>query len=496
VNRQIRRLGVVLIAAYVVLFAQLNVVQVFRAEEYRDNPANTRQVQRDFSRPRGLIVSADDQVVAETVDVDGATAGTGGFDRARRYPLGALMAPVSGYFSFLYGATGVEDAYNDELVGSTLGQQLAGWRDLFVDRSPVGDVRLSVDAGLQAVAAEALGDREGSVVVLDPRTGEVLTLWSSPSFDPNQLAATDLAASQQAWDALVDAPGNPLLAKAYQERYFPGSTFKTVTAGSGIRVGRVSATEPVYPVEAAWVPPLTEVPITNFGGSSCGGDLRQILVVSCNTAFARMGVETVGPDDMVAGAEAFGFNSAVDIDLPGPASSFFPTDFTRDLPRLAQASIGQNDVLATPLQMALVAAAVGNGGDMMAPRVVREVTDSSGGVVRRNEPVVWRTPLSPAENQVLRDAMVGVVADGTASVLATPGVEVGGKTGTAQLGADPPRQHTWIIAFAGPPGEAELALAVVVLNQEGFDATGTSVAGPIARRVLDAALALPPRPGR
>jgi len=496
VNRQIRRLGVVLIAAYLVLFAQLNLVQVLRADGYRDNPANTRQIQRDFSRPRGLIVSADDQIVAETVPLAPGEPGSESFDRARRYPLGALMAPVTGYFSFLFGATGVEDAYNEELVGSTFGQQLAGWRDLLVDRSPVGDVRLSVDAGLQQVAADALGDREGSVVVLDPRTGEVLALWSNPSFDPNLLSSTDLPRTQLAWDDLVDAPGNPLLSKAYQERYFPGSTFKTVTAGAGIRVGVVSATEPVYPVEAAWVPPLTEVPITNFGGSSCGGDLGQILAVSCNTAFARMGVETIGPDDMVSGAEAFGFNSAVDIDLPGAAASFFPTDFTRDLPKLAQSSIGQNDVLATPLQMAMVAGAVGNGGDMLAPRVVREVTDERGGVVRRDDPQVWRTPLSPAENQVLRDAMVGVVRSGTASILATPGVEVGGKSGTAQLGVDPPRQHTWMIAFAGPPGAAELAIAVVVLNQEGFAATGTSVAGPVARQVLDAALALPPRPGR
>lgn len=495
-TRQIRRLGIVLIAAYLVLFAQLNVIQVFRAGEYRDNPANTREIQRDFTRQRGLIVSADDQVVAETVDLAAGEPGAGTFERVRRYPLGALMAPVTGYFSFLFGATGVEDSYNDELVGSTIGQQLAGWRDLFVDRSPVGDVRLSVDAGLQQVAADALGDREGSVVVVDPRTGDVLALWSYPAFDPNLLSTTDLSASQQAWDALVGAPGNPLLAKAYQERYFPGSTFKTVTAGAGIRVGKVRATEPVYPVEAAWLPPLTEVPITNFGGGACGGNLAQILAVSCNTAFGRMGVETVGPDDMVAGAEAFGFNSAVDIDLPAPAASFFPTEFTRDLPRLAQASIGQNDVLATPLQMALVAGAIGNGGSMVAPRVVREVTNASGGVVRTNEPEVWRTPLAPAENQVLREALVGVVTNGTASILSTPGVEVGGKTGTAQLGVDPPRQHTWIVAFAGPPGVAEVALAVVVLNQEGGDATGSSVAGPVARRVLDAALALPARPGR
>ena len=491
-SRRIRRLGVALIAAYVVLFAQLNVVQVFRAEEYLANPANTRQVQRDFSRPRGLIVSADDQIVAESVDLGSDAT----FARERRYPLGALMAPVTGYFSFLYGASGVEDAYNDELAGTTVGQQLSGWRDLFVDRSPVGDVQLSVDAGLQQVAAEALGDRAGSVVVVDPRTGEVLALWSSPTYDPNLLSSTDLASTTASRNDLLEAPGNPLLTKAYQERYFPGSTFKLVTAASGLRTGTVTDTTPVYPVEAAWVPPLTERPITNFGGTSCGGNLVEILRVSCNTAFSRMGVETVGPDGMVEGAEAFGFNSTVPIDLPGAAESFFPTDYTQDLPRLAQVSIGQNDVLATPLQMAMVAAAIGNGGVMMQPTVVREITDRSGGVVRRTEPSEWRTPLNPTENQTLRDAMLEVVRSGTATVLATPGVEVGGKTGTAQLGTEPPRQHTWIVAFAGPPGAAEVALAVVVLDQQGGDATGASIAGPVARTVLDAALALPPRPGR
>jgi penicillin-binding protein A len=496
VNRQIRRLGVVLIAAYVVLFAQMNLVQVFRADDYLDNPANTRQVQRAYNRDRGFIVSADDQLVAETVVLTADEAPDDRFTRERRYPLGDLMAPVTGYFSFEYGATGVENTYNDELEGSTFGQQVSGWRDAFVDRSPVGDVRLSVDAGLQQVAADALGDRQGSVVVVDPRTGEVLALWSTPSYDPNTLSTTNLEAARLARTALLADPGNPLLNNSYQENYFPGSTFKVVTAAAGLRQGSVTATAPVYPVEREWVPPQTTRPITNFDGAACGGALVEILRVSCNTAFSRMGVETVGPDDMISAAEAFGFNDAVPIDLPAPAESLFPTEFTEDLPRLAQASIGQNDVLATPLQMAMVAGAIGNGGTMMAPTVVREVTDRSGRVVQRTQPRVWRTPLQPAANQVLRDAMVTVVERGTASTLATSGVQVGGKTGTAQLGTEPPRQHTWIIAFAGPPGEAHVALSVVVLNQTGGGATGSSVAGPVARSVLDAALALPPRPGR
>jgi penicillin-binding protein A len=495
VNRQVRRLGAALIAVYLVLFVQLNLVQVFRADEYLDNPANTRRVQREFNRERGLIVTADDEVAAETVPAGEEVAARSTFTRQRRYPLGPLLAPVTGYISYDHGATGVEAAYDDELLGTTLGQQLAGWRDLFVEQSNLGDVRLSVHASLQRVAAEALGGRAGSVVVLDPRTGEVLALWSAPTIDPNLLADPDLAASAAAWTNYVAAPGNPLLSHAYQERYFPGSTFKVVTVASGLRTGTVTPEAPVYPVESAWTPPLTEVPITNFGGASCGGTMVLLLRVSCNTGIARMAVETVGASGMVDAAEAFGFNDRIPFDLPGSVESRFPTDFERDAPRLAQVAIGQNDVVATPLQMALISAAIGNGGRMMSPTTVDRVTDRAGRTVRTTEAKLWRTPLDASQAATLRAAMVDVATRGTATILATPGVEVGAKTGTAQL--DGQRQHTWITAFAGPAGQpAELALAVVVLDQTGADATGSSVAGPIARRVLDAALALPARSGR
>jgi penicillin-binding protein A len=430
------------------------------------------------------------------VPVPAELADTTNFTRQRRYPLGPLMAPVTGYISFDHGATGVEAAYDDELLGTTVGQQLAGWRDLFVERSPVGDVRLSVHASLQRVAAESLGDRAGAVVVLDPRTGELLALWSTPTVDPNLLADPDLTVGAAAWAQYVADPGNPLLSHAYQERYFPGSTFKVVTVASGLRTGTVTREAPAYPVVSAWTPPLTDIPVTNFGGTSCGGAMVQLLRVSCNTGIAQMAVETIGAEGMVDGAESFGFNDRVPIDLPGATESVFPTDFERNAPRLAQVAIGQNDVVATPLQVALVSAAVGNGGRMMQPTVVDRVTDRAGRTVRTIEPRLWRTPLDATQSATLRAAMIDVATRGTASILATSGVEVGAKTGTAQLG-DSGRQHTWITAFAGTPGQpADIALAVVVLNQTGSDATGSAIAGPIARRVLDAALALPTRSGR
>jgi peptidoglycan glycosyltransferase len=489
VNRAIRRLGIALLACYLALFVQLNVVQVLRADELNAHPENTRRIQREFNEPRGDIVTADGVLVATSEDVDDGS----GFDRRRTYPEGELFGHSTGYFSFLYGATGLERAYNDELAGNTLTQQLRGLTSLFVEREEVGNLRLSLRADLQRLARDQLGGRQGSVVALDPRTGELLAFWSYPSFDPNAISGLDFTAAEASFDLLDAAPGKPLLAHHYQERYFPGSTFKVVTAGNGLAADVVTADSPVYPRESSWTPPQTTQPLSNFGGSVCGGDLVEILMVSCNTAFARMGVETIGPDGMVSGSEAWGFNDAPDIDLPDPARSVFPTDFTEDLPKLAQASIGQNDVAATPLQMAMVAAAVANGGEMMAPRAVAEVVDSDGEVIDAVDPRVWRTPLDADDAAVLRDAMVQVVSgpQGTARVLAVPGMEVGGKTGTAQLGTEPPTSHTWMIGFAGPPGDPQVAVAVVVLDQPGAsEFTGGQVAGPIAKAMIDAVLAI------
>jgi peptidoglycan glycosyltransferase len=488
VNRQIRRLGIGLLACYLALFAMVNWVQVLQADEYNENSLNTAQIRADFNRPRGTITTADGVLLAQSIDNPDPDSE---FERIRVYPEGDLFGQVTGFFSFKYGATGIEKSYTDELSGQTFEQQIRGLSDLFVQSPTVGNVTLTVRDDLQRVARDELGEREGSVVALDPRTGAVLAFWSYPSYDPNLLSTVDLEAADEAWGLLNLAPGQPLRPHMYQDRYFPGSTFKVVTGGTGVATGKVTPESPSYPVVRSYTPPLTTTPIFNFGGSACGGRLFRILAVSCNTAFAQMGTETIGPDDMVRGAESFGFNAAPPIDLPAPARSVFPTDFTRDLPKLAQSSIGQNDVQATPLQMALTAAGVANAGTIMAPHLMAEVRDADQTVVDTYEPGSWRQPLDPDGAATMREAMVGVVEDGTAQNLAIPGLEVGAKTGTAQLGTEPPRSHTWIIAFAGPPGATpEIAVAVVVLNQPGAsEFTGGAVAAPIARAVIDARFA-------
>lgn len=486
-NRQIRLLGVGLLVCYVVLFAMLNWIQVIKADDYNNDPLNTAKVRQQFNRPRGTITSADGALLAISVDNPDPDSQ---FERIRQYPEGDLFAQVTGRFSFWYGSTGVELTYGDELAGQTFGQQARSFADLFVDDANVGNVTVSVRKDLQQVARDALGPQEGSVVALDVKTGELLAFWSFPSYDPNLLATLDREAAEVSWALLNLAEGNPLLAHQYQDRYFPGSTFKVVTGSTGLQTGKVTPDSPQYPVERSYTPPQTTNPIFNFAGTACGGALFNILRVSCNTAFARMGVETLGPADMIQGAESFGFNEAPPIDLPGPAASLFPTDFTRDLPKLAQSAIGQNDVQASPLHMALVAAAVGNQGRMMRPHVMTEIRDTNQNVVDRFEPEVWKEPLSPENAEIMRQAMIGVVEGGTARNVRIPGFEVGAKTGTAQLGTEPPLSHLWMIAFGGPPGDPQVAVAAVVLNQPGQseEATGGQRAGPIVRRVLETAL--------
>ncbi len=499
-NRQIKVLAVVIMACYVAAFVKLNQVQVLQASNYNDRPENTRAQLRDFNRPRGDIVTAD-----------GVPLATSETQRAelryqRVYPQGDLFAHITGYYSFRLGSTGVERTYNSELTGRAASLQPLNPERFFSDSSSEGDVVLSVRSDVQRTARDALGDLTGSVVVLDPRNGSILAMYSNPTYDPNVISQNTGETAVAAKTLLDASPAKPLLARTYQERFFPGSTFKVVTATAGLTSGAVTETEPDYPVTDSYTPPLTNRPIFNFDRSNCGGTLFPILEKSCNSSFAQMSAEQLGPDPMIAAAEAAGFNDVPPIDLTRPVSSVYPTDFgdvvnrpdgrapvVDDSPALAQSAIGQNDVAATPLQMALVAAGVANEGRIMVPHVMSEVQARDGDTVARFDERPWRDSMSTEVAEVMRRAMISVVQSGTASGLRLPGFDVGAKTGTAQLGTQPPRSHAWMIAFAGPEGqEPTVAVAVMVQGVEGDDAlTGGRVAGPIAKAVLQTALAPP-----
>jgi len=483
-NRQIRRLGVAMVVLFGALFVQLNVIQVLRADEYEDKPDNTRAVLRDYLRPRGQIVSADGTVLARSVEVEGEQ------ELRREYPEHDLFAHVTGYFSLRYNKDGVERTYNDELAGRGGADSVENYVDLLLEDDHTRDVHLTVDRSVQQAARDALGQKKGAVVALDPRDGSIIAMWSFPSFDPEAISQLDDAASERGWGLLNADPANPLLPRAYRESYFPGSTFKVVTATAGLGSGSVTPEQPVYPQSRDYVAPQTNRPIRNFGGGTCGGALFDILRVSCNTAFAQMGVD-IGAERLVGTARDFGFGDRAPLDLPAVARSAIddPSFFEQNVPLLAQTAIGQQ-VRATPLQMALVAAGIANGGEVMRPHVLRDVRDRDGEVVRRFTPSAWTRAASAENAALVRDAMVGVVENGTARALQVPGVPTAGKTGTAQLGNG--TSHAWIIGFA-PADAPRVAIAVIVEAQPGAsEQTGGRVAAPIARAVLEAALAVVP----
>jgi peptidoglycan glycosyltransferase len=487
VNRQIRKLGVVLMALFIVLFGFLNYWHVVDADTLNAHPANTRSVVRDFTRPRGAIQTADGVVLARSVEVDDD------FKRQRLYPEGELFAHITGFFSFTFGTDGVERTYNDLLAGRDQKLDIDELGDILLDKDRTANVTLTLTKQLQEVAWNELGERNGAVVALDPRDGAVLAMVSFPSYNPTLLAGHNQDDVQVAWDFLNAAENKPLLPRSYRERYFPGSTFKVVTASTALTNG-ATPTDPVYPTLSALpLPGTANQTLSNFGGVRCGGNIANALRVSCNTVFAQIGLDLGGPK-MATGTEAFGFNQRPPLDLPTVATSFFPDGELLDEnpPALAKSAIGQQDVSASPLQMALVASAIANGGLAMTPHVFNEARDGDGNLVERYKPRPWVQAVTPQVAADMRDMMIDVVARGTGRRGAIPDVQVAGKTGTAQTGRD--TSHAWFIAFA--PAEAPtIAVAVILENQSNVnEVTGGVDAAPVARAVMEAALAQPRTP--
>ncbi|MEZ7960880.1 MAG: penicillin-binding transpeptidase domain-containing protein [Ilumatobacter sp.] len=487
-NQKIRQLAAGLMVCYVVLFVALNYWQVGQKEELDAKFDNTRQVLREFNRPRGEIISADGVVVARSLpDTTNES-----LDFVRDYPTGDLMSNVTGYFTKDFGSTQVERQYGDVLVGSTVAQQVRGLGNLLdgnVDNA--GSVQLTLRHDAQLAAKFALGAREGSVTVTDPNTGAVIAMYSNPTYDPNDFVGVPFEEARDAITELQNADGNPLLANAYQERYMPGSTFKVITAGIGLESG-VLTRETNFPRERQYVPPQTNDPINNYNGSQCGGDMAEVFRRSCNIPFAKTAIE-LGVDRFVAGTKNWGIDEQLPIDLPRAATSTIGNveNLDKALPLLAIRGFGQSEVQMVPLHMAMVAGAVANGGQMMSPYVVDATFDQAGRELDRTSPSLWKTPISPATAALETEFMTGVVQSGTASCCMTldGGIQAAAKTGTAELGLDsnPDLSHAWIIAFA-PAENPRFAISVVLTNVQStqdVSATGGRLAGPIAKDMLD-----------
>lgn len=484
-NQRIRTVGLVLTLLFVVLAGQLTYLQLVEAEELSTHPGNVRNVLRTYAEPRGPILSADEQVLAHSVGTDTE------FRFRRLYPTHSLFGHITGMFSFTYGATGVESTYNDDLSGRSEDLRFRNIGDLLIGKDQAGSVVLTIDSRAQIAARDALAGRAGSVVALNPKTGEVLAMYSQPSFDPEPLSGHDQAAVRTSFEALSADPNNPMRARAWLERYPPGSTFKIVTATSALEHG-VATPEREFPVLKELDLPQTDRTLRNFGNSDCGGTFIVSFVRSCNTTFAQLGLEL--GENLVTTMSDFGIGQSIPLDLkPSPVTSIGPQPgaFQQNQPKFAQAGIGQGDVDVTPLQMALITSAIANGGVIMEPYVVREVRDVDGVVVDRADPEAWRTACSPETAAIVKDLMVQVVAGGTGTRGQIPGVTVAGKTGTAQAPGGPP--HTWFVAFA-PAEDPVVAVAVIVERggDIGDEATGGRVAAPVAQSVMQAVLQSPP----
>lgn len=488
-TRQLQVVGVLLLVLFVALFANLNYLQILRADDLASDDRNARQLIREYEIRRGLMIAGDGTTELARVErTDGALR------HLREYPQGQAYAHTTGYFSIVFGRSELESSFNDYLVGSApevFGRNLA---DLLAGRERTGDDLVTTLAPeVQRVAHEALDGRRGAVVAIEPRTGAILALVSSPSFDPNRLSSHDRGDINTYWQELQDDEDRPLVNRAVRDWAAPGSTFKLVVAAAALEDGIRPDTTYPDPVELEL--PQTTATIRNFGRGTCTGGapitLAKALVVSCNTTFAQIGLD-LGAERLLEQAEAFGFNDKLFDQLPSPLASRFPTELNP--PQTAQAAIGQFDVRATPLQMALLTAAIANNGVLMKPHLVRAVLDDRGEQIAR----FGSEPLAPAGRpdaqaisngtaQALRDMMVEAVARGTGRAAAIDGVDVAGKTGTAEAGDGAPT--AWFAGFA-PAQNPRVAVAVVLEDGggAGAGATGGSVAAPVAKVVLEAGL--------
>ena len=487
-NTGLRRVGLAIVILFLGLVGQLTYLQVAHSSKLANDPHNTRKFLRDIRQPRGPIVTADGVVLAKSIPSDDD------FRYQRVYePLTAkLFAQVVGYQSIELGSVGVEAEYSSELAGRDLGLQVKNFRQLVADQPVTGTVVLSMSAKAQAAAAAALDGRRGSVVVLDVHTGGVVAMYSNPTFDPTLLASHNVKTAQLAREFLLAAPEQPLLARAWRELYPPGSTFKTVTAATAL-TDNVDVRRK-FPFLKELTLPLTVNKLKNFGDEKCGGSLEDGYIESCNTTYGQVGLDLA--DRLAIGAQRFGVNAdppPSDLD-PGIVRSIGPDPgkFKSEAPLFAQAAIGQGPVAVTPLEMALVAESVATGGIILQPHVVDKIEDPNGKVVRTIGTREWHRVMDPVTADTMKQWMLAVVNDprGTGNAAQIPGIQVAGKTGTAETG-DNENPHAWFIAFA-PADNPQYAVAVLIEHggQSGANAevTGGRVAAPVAAQVLRALL--------
>jgi peptidoglycan glycosyltransferase len=485
-SRTGRRVGAFCLALILVLFANLTRVMFVQENHFQNNQANQRNAIERFSRERGNILVAGKPVT-------GSKTASGQYKYQRTYSRGELYAPVTGYSSQLYGNSLIEGVEDDILNGTdTRLAEYPLWNS--ITRKPVaaGSVKTTINPKAQQAAFNGLGSARGAVAAINPSTGAVLALASTPSYDPSLIAGNDSSA-QKNWTSLNDSSATPMLNRALRQTYPPGSTFKIVTASAALNKGVVTDINAATNSPNPYTPPDTDHPITNESTQDActNATLMYALQVSCNTVFAKLGVET-GESDMVNTAKAYGFDKD-GLTIPvGVSKSVFPAGLDSQA-FLALSSIGQYDTAATPLQMAMVSSAVANGGTLMKPYLVSELDRSDGTAIEKYSPETYSQPVDATVASELQDMMVNVVTKGTGTSARISGATVGGKTGTAQNGVDNSgKPYAWFISWARPSGSSSSPVAVAAViedsNAARADVSGGGLAAPIARSVMQAVL--------
>jgi len=472
VNASIYRLFALVLVLLAAVIGFTSYWSVIDAENLRDNPENRRLLLEEAQIERGTITTSDGELVAESQPQQ---RGEQQFFE-RTYPLGDLLGHPVGYYFLDRGRSGIELSLDDVLAGRkaefvSIIEQLEG------TAQAGSDVTLTIDADAQRTAYEALGGQIGAVVAIEPATGAVRVMASNPPYDPNTV--NDSAGFQ----ALNKAEDSPLLNRVTQSRYQPGSAMKVVTAAAALDSGEFT---PDSTVNGDSGVPISGVPLENFGGESFGEiTLTDALTNSVNTVWAQV-AEDLGTDTMYEYMDRFGFNDTPPLDYPPhqmrpsgvyEGDNLLNAGATIDIGRVA---IGQERLQVTPLQMAMVASAVGNGGKLMKPTFVQSVTDSEGRTTDELNPDEESTVISEETAATLADMMSNVVEEGTGTAAALSGIDVAGKTGTAEIDVDAGVNQAWFIGFA-PVEDPQVAIAVTVERTSG---TGGEVAGPIAQQVM------------
>ncbi|MFD8633607.1 peptidoglycan D,D-transpeptidase FtsI family protein [Streptomyces sp. NPDC059533] len=482
-NKPLRRISLFCGLLILALLIRTNWLQYVQAEELGTRKENRRVQIAQYATERGNIIVGGQPITGSAV-TDGSD-----YKFKRTYLDGPLWAPVTGYASQAFGSTQLESLedgiltgnddrlFFDRTIGMFTGEKKAG-----------GNVVTTLNPAAQKAAYDKLGNKKGAVAAIDPRTGAILALVSTPSYDPSRFAGNSKA-DGQAWNELKDSEDKNLVNRALRETYPPGSTFKVVTAAAALENGVVSDINAPTDTPEPYILPGTKTPMVNHAAGCEKASLNDALKVSCNSVFANMG-DKVGRDNMVKTAEKFGFNNTK-IDIPVRAfGSVYDKTMGKDGNALS--SIGQFNTAATPLQMAMVASAIANDGKLMKPYMVDQLTAPNLDVIEKHEPQEMSRPVSAENAQKLQQMMVNVVENGTGTTAKIKGSVVGGKTGTAQHGeGNKKRPYAWFISYAELPDHSSpVAVAVVIEDSSADreDISGAGLAAPVAKVVMEAVL--------